>query len=263
MKKSITLIAVALTIFACNSNNTKNTGNHNTLHDSKKSEIFESKGYQLMQQKCFVCHMEKPDPSNKASMIAPPMMRVQEHYKPSFQNKDEFVNAIVNFVSNPDETNSLMPGAVRKFKVMPHLGYDKEEIKLIAETLFEIDFGTMPKMKMEHSGTLSLNNGEKWKIKPESMKAVNSIIEKLNSFQSEDVKEYNRLGQEIFDHAKIILLDTDYKGDLLDQIHFFFGNAEGNIHALEATESLEEAKQLVEKMKKQFSKFGNFFEAEE
>ena len=40
-----------------------------------------------------------------------------------------------------------MPGAVRKFNLMPNLGYNKEEIKLIAETLFEIDFGTMPKMK--------------------------------------------------------------------------------------------------------------------
>ena len=56
-----------------------------------------------MQQKCFICHLEKPSFSKKASMIAPPMVRIQEHYKPTYNNKDEFVKAIVNFVSNPDE----------------------------------------------------------------------------------------------------------------------------------------------------------------
>ena len=261
MKKILSIIAIASIFFACNSNSSENTENEKT-DNNKKQEAYSTKGYQLMQQKCFVCHMEKPDPSNKASMIAPPMMRVQEHYKPSYKSKDEFVNAIVTFVSSPDEKKALMPGAVRKFNLMPDLGYDKDEITLIAETLFDIDFGTMPKMKMEQSGSLSLNNGEKWKLKPESMKAVNSIIEKLNSFQSEDVADYNQLGREIFDHAKTILLDTDYKGDLLDQIHFFFGNAEGAIHDLEATNSLDEAKQLVEQMKKQFAEFGKYFEAE-
>ncbi len=261
MKKVLAIIAIASIFVACNSNSSENTENKKT-DSNKKQEAYSGKGYQLMQQKCFVCHMEKPDPSNKASMIAPPMMRVQEHYKPSYKNKDEFVNAIVTFVSSPDEKKALMPGAVRKFNLMPNLGYDKEEIKLIAETLFDIDFGTMPKMKMEHSGSLSLNNGEKWKLKPESMEAVNSIIEKLNSFQSEDVPAYNQLGSDVFDLAKTILLDSDYKGDLLDQIHFFFGSVEGNIHALEATNSADEAKQLVEKLKKQFAEFGKYFEVE-
>jgi hypothetical protein len=261
MKKILSIIAIVTIFVACNTNSSENTENKKP-DNNKKQEAYSIKGYQLMQQKCFVCHMEKPDPSNKASMIAPPMMMVQKHYKPTYKNKDEFVNAIAAFVSNPDEKKALMPGAVRKFNLMPNLGYDKDEIKLIAETLFDIDFGNMPKTKMEHSGSLSLNNGEKWKLKPESMEAVNSIIEKLNSFQSEDVDDYNQLGKEIFDHAKTILLDTDYKGALLDQVHFFFGSVEGNIHALEATESIDEAKMLVEKMKKQFAEFDKYFEAE-
>jgi len=265
MKKIILLLTATIVFFACNQNKADNADNNDKGNEkvvyAKNQKRDTTKGYQLMQQKCFICHMEKPSFSKKASMIAPPMVRIQEHYKPTYNNKDEFVKAIVNFVSNPDEKNALMPGAVRKFNLMPNLGYSKEEIKLIAETLFEIDFGTMPKMKMKHNGSLSLNKGEKWKLKAESMEAINSIIEKLNKFQSENVADYNQLGREVFNLAKTILLDTDYKGEILDQIHYFFGNLEGLIHNLEATNSLDEAKQLLNEIKKQFAEFGNYFEA--
>jgi len=261
MKKILSIIAIASTFVACNTNSSEKTTENKQIDAKKNQEAFVTEGYQLMKQKCFVCHMEKPDLEKRASMIAPPMLRVQEHYKPTYKTKDEFVQAITSYVLNPDEGNSLMPGAVRKFHVMPHLGYSKEDVTLIAETLFDVDFGSMPKMKIE-SGKLSLNNGEKWKLKAESMEAVDNIIEKINNFQSDDIAAYNQLGKEVFDHAKTILLDTDYKGELLDQIHFFFGNVEENIHALEATSSLDEAKQLVEKMKKQFAEFGKYFEAE-
>jgi len=93
------------------------------------------------------------------------------------------------------------------------------------------------------------------------MEAINSITEKLNKFQSENVADYNQLGREVFNLAKTILLDTDYKGEILDQIHAFFGNVEEPIHNLQATNSLDEAKQLLNEIKKQFAEFGNYFEA--
>ena len=204
--------------------------------------------------------MEKPDMSKKASMIAPPMMMVQEHYKPNYKTKEQFVQAIKAFVLNPQKKASLMPGAVRKFNLMPKLGYSNEDIELIVETLFDINFGAIPEKQKESKLKLQLNNGEKWKVKPESMAAINQIIKKLSDFQSDNITNYNQLGKEVFDNAKIILLDTDYKDDILDQIHNFFGSVEGNIHALEATESIDEAQKLIEKMKKQFAEFPKYFE---
>jgi len=91
-----------------------------------------SEGYKLMEQKCFICHFAKPDPTKRNSMIAPPMIRVQQHYKPTYPKKEDFINAITAWVKNPIKENTLMPGAVRKFDVMPHLGYGDNEIKQIS-----------------------------------------------------------------------------------------------------------------------------------
>ncbi|MCF6243244.1 MAG: hypothetical protein L3J74_18145 [Bacteroidales bacterium] len=248
---------VIIGAISCSSNN-KTQENKDTVN--KKNLAVNTEAYRLMQQKCFICHMEKPNPDKKTSMIAPPMMRVQEHYKPAHQTKEEFVKAVVSFVSNPNENDVLMPGAVRKFNLMPNLGYSKEDIQLIAETLYDADFGNMPKMKMNLSDSLKLNNGKKWKLNKESIAAINGVIEKLNNFQSDKVADYNQLGKEIFDGAKTVLLDTRYKGEILNQVHFFFGSIEGDIHALEASSSVDEGKKLIENLKKQFAEFNNYFE---
>ena len=141
---------------------------------------FNAKGYKLMTQKCYLCHFEKPDPSKKDLMLAPPMLRVQEHYKPTYPNKTEFVNAIVAIVKNPSLEQTLMPGAVKKFKLMPKLIYDDAELRLIAEAIYDYDFGSAPKMNREmNGGTLELDNGEKWVLKKESMEQISAVVTKI------------------------------------------------------------------------------------
>jgi mono/diheme cytochrome c family protein len=78
-------------------------------------KTYNTVGYDLMKQNCFVCHMETPNPSKRGRMIAPPMLRVIEHYKPNYSDKDAFVKAIINWVKKPSEDKVMMPGAVLKF----------------------------------------------------------------------------------------------------------------------------------------------------
>ncbi len=260
LKLSLILITTTI-LFSCNSSN-DNTKEQ--VADSTNDAINEvqsvntTKGYELMQQKCFICHMEKPNPELKASMLAPPMLKIKEHYKPIYHNKEEFANAIVNFVTNPSDDKILMPGAARRFKIMPNLGYSSEDVKLIADVLYDIDFGTMPKMNKQ-TGVLTLNNGEKWELFPEDVVYIEKIITKLDNFQSDNVEDYNKLGLEIFNLAKFVLLNPEYNGETLNQIHYFFGNFEENIHSLEEVKTVEEGRQIVEKLKKKFSKFNKYF----
>ncbi len=215
-------------------------------------------GYDLMKQNCFVCHMEKPDPSKKGQMIAPPMLRVQEHYKPSFPKKEEFVNAVIAWVKNPTEDNVMMPGAVRKFNLMPKIEIKDADLKLIAETLYEIDLGNMPKMNAQKTKKLTLNNGEKWVLNEKSKETIKSIQEKLSKNYT-DVKSLNQLGKDVFSEAKNILLDKSYNEKTFSQIQLFFHNIEGDMHNLIAAKTIEEGKKEQQILVDKFKKFNTYF----
>ena len=58
----------------------------------------------------------------------------------------------------------------------------------------------------------------------------------------------------------MILLDKDYTGELFDQIHFFFGGIEDNMHALIATKSIGVANKQVTILKSEFDNFNKYFE---
>ena len=233
----------------------------NALNKEASQNVADSQGYFLMQQKCYICHFETPDPAKAGQMIAPPMLQVQQHYKPAYPNKEEFINAVVSIIQNPSQENTLMPGAVKKFNLMPKLIYDDAELRLIAEAMYEYDFGASQKMNMQTMvGKLQLNNGEKWVLKEESMDQINAVIKKINNFNSTDISDYNQLGKEVFNDAKILILDDSYTGELFDQIHIFFSGIEENMHALIAAKSKAEADNQLRELKNQFKKFHNYFE---
>ena len=270
MKKNLLIVTLLIGLISCNTsqNNKDNSKSENPTavnpslnEEIKKNVLSDSKGYKLMKQKCYLCHFEKPDPSRKEQMIAPPMLRVQEHYKPAYPNKGEFVNAITSIVKSPSEAKTLMPGAIKKFKLMPKLIYDDEELRLIAEAIYDYDFGSAPKMGMQMmGGMLQLDNGKKWVLKKESMEQIRAVVNKLNNYKSTNIANYNQLGKDIFNDAKKIMLDDSYTGELFNQIHIFFFGIENNMHSLMATKSKNEAeKQLIE-LKNKFKDFYKYFE---
>jgi len=263
MKNLIYLTAITLlfSLTACNkkAKEVKETANVVEAVQTTKTNL--SDGYNLMKQNCFVCHMEKPDPSKRGQMIAPPMLRVQEHYKPSYPNKKEFVNAIITWVKNPSEDKVMMPGAVRKFNLMPKIEIKDADLKLIAETLYDIDFGNMPKMHQNNNtNKLQLNNGKKWKLNETSKQVIQKIQKELKDFKSDDLSNYNQLGKNIFNDAKKILLDKSYDQKTFAQIQKFFHNVEGNMHGLIAAKTIEDAKTEQQKLIKKFNQFNTYFE---
>lgn len=90
----------------------------------------------LMKNNCFSCH--NPD-LNCDNRVAPPMFKVRNHYFDDKISKDAFIKNIVNFVNNPTEANSIMPGAVANFGLMPKQTFKEEDLKLIAEYIYEND----------------------------------------------------------------------------------------------------------------------------
>ena len=88
-----------------------------------------------MKQNCYACHSVTT--KSHDDIIAPPMIAVKKRYLKEYNSKEDFVKAFVNYASNPKAKNSLMLGAVDKFKVMPKQSFAKDDLTKIAVYVYD------------------------------------------------------------------------------------------------------------------------------
>lgn len=136
MKK--TIIAVGLIALTASCKQTKQTdyvvADTQILTEDNQQG---SEGYELMKTNCYVCH--NPKAVSHDSILAPPFKAVKMQYTNAYNTKEDFVNAIVNWVQNPEEEKALMRGAVTKFKVMPKLTLPSQDLEKIAAYIYDND----------------------------------------------------------------------------------------------------------------------------
>lgn len=101
-------------------------------------------GKSLFESLCMSCHVVSGQPT-----VAPPVFGMKNHVVQAYPGREDFINYIVQWVQQPDASNSLMPGAVRRFGVMPALPYPEEQVREIAAFLFDTDF-KMPGWYRKH-----------------------------------------------------------------------------------------------------------------
>ena len=89
-----------------------------------------------MEKHCYVCH--NPTASHD-ERIAPPMVAIKRHYIDEDTSKEKFVADINAFIKNPTKENAKLYGAVKRFGVMPKQSFPEEDIKQIAEYMFDFD----------------------------------------------------------------------------------------------------------------------------
>lgn len=90
----------------------------------------------LMASNCFTCHNPEMDGSAR---VAPPMFKVRNHYYDDETSREEFIQEIIDFVNNPSEELSIMPGAVRNFGLMPKMSFKAEDLEKIAGYIYDND----------------------------------------------------------------------------------------------------------------------------
>ncbi|MEJ6558663.1 MAG: cytochrome c [Candidatus Thioglobus sp.] len=98
------------------------------------NNVFASDGEALYGQLCASCHTP-----NASVKIAPPIFAVVDHVRQAYPQREDFIAQIIEWVDEPKEEVALMPGAIRKFNLMPKLGYSQNDVKEIAEYLFDKD----------------------------------------------------------------------------------------------------------------------------
>jgi len=89
-------------------------------------------GSELFEKHCNQCHVKAGRPT-----AAPPIFAVIHHLKKEYPERNEFIKKVVDWVNNPNEKESLMPGAVRRFGLMPKLGYAEADVRSIAQYLYD------------------------------------------------------------------------------------------------------------------------------
>ncbi|MES9964516.1 MAG: cytochrome c [Candidatus Sedimenticola sp. 20ELBAFRAG] len=102
-------------------------------------------GQEKFQTLCMTCHKLDRGPN----MLAPPIFGVKDHYIRVHPGKDEFVSNMAAWLEKPDPAKSLMPGALRRFGVMPQQVLTPEERKAVAAFIYDVDF-TKPGWYQEH-----------------------------------------------------------------------------------------------------------------
>jgi mono/diheme cytochrome c family protein len=133
MKTSLSIAAIfsfsLIAFLSCNSEpNTPDAAQAVTI-----SEAELAKGFQLLETNCFSCHSPNATVDNR---IAPPMFGVKTHYLGDGVSREKFVADIVAYMNNPTEENSKMPGAVKRFGLMPKMNFTEEQINAIANYLY-------------------------------------------------------------------------------------------------------------------------------
>jgi mono/diheme cytochrome c family protein len=130
MIKKIFFSGVIFTVaYSCS--DTSNEGDISEMTADKKLEIAE--GFELYESNCVSCHSSDASMENR---LAPPMIAVKKHYWKEGMTLEAFTEDIMAFLNNPSNENSIMPGAVSRFNLMPKMNFTEDQISKIASYIF-------------------------------------------------------------------------------------------------------------------------------
>lgn len=154
MRTLITFILSVLFFVSCdNSEKSKYSKTSKKRVSQTINQLEVHPGKKLMKDNCYVCHSLKATHKNR---LAPPMIAVTKHYKSTKTTKEEFKEAIQNWIKNPIKENSKMPGAVKRFGIMPKTPFPKKTIDLIADYMFDNNI-EQPKWFEKHEKSMNKN----------------------------------------------------------------------------------------------------------
>lgn len=141
---SIIIVCLVVLFTSCNKQKTSDDFNKDV---TQSTEAENAEGLKLFQQKCYACHSVITKSHNE--IIAPPMIAVKKRYSMQYDSKEDFVNAVIAYASDPKAENALMTEAVNKFKAMPKQAFTTEDLTKIATYIYENKIET-PEWFEEH-----------------------------------------------------------------------------------------------------------------
>ncbi len=93
-----------------------------------------SLGSLLFHGNCITCHEETK------AVSAPSVMEFRANYLRAFPEKKDFVEYMSEWVKHPNVEKSIMQDAIKKYELMPELGFEKSTLEIITEYIYKTDF---------------------------------------------------------------------------------------------------------------------------
>ncbi len=131
--KTMAIVLAFISLSWSCSNTEKKESETDNASAELTSNVDLSKGFQLLENNCFVCHSPNADMDKR---VAPPMVAVKKHYITANTTEEEFTSDLIAYINNPVEENTKMPGAIKKFGVMPKMGFSEDQIRAIAAYIY-------------------------------------------------------------------------------------------------------------------------------
>lgn len=136
MKRLIYLIPVMVLLSAVMEAETNEISAQQQHEGAAADTVMFQKGKTLIEQNCYSCHTPEMTGQQR---LAPPIQMVKMHYMRDYETKEAFVEAIADWVNEPNKDKSIMPGALNRFGLMAPLAISEEDVRLIADYLYQAD----------------------------------------------------------------------------------------------------------------------------
>ena len=163
-----------------------------------------AEGAQLFEKHCNVCHGMTGGMDMK-KRVAPPIAGVRMHYKAAHPDEESFVNAVAAWIEKQDESKSLMPGAIRHFKIMPPISVPADDAKKIAEYIYAGDINT-PEAYQKHFNEMHANNKDQQASRMD-MKFASLLTRQLR--MTADQIEALELSQEQLEKLRTLIIEKE------------------------------------------------------
>lgn len=96
---------------------------------------------------CLSCHLLSKKKGEQS--LAPPVFAVKSHVIKAYPEREDFIQTVVDWVEEPNLDTALMPGAIRKFGLMPKLPYAASEVRQAAAYMYDTAF-ELPEWYKKH-----------------------------------------------------------------------------------------------------------------
>ena len=88
----------------------------------------------LFHGNCITCHFEHK------SVSAPSIDKIKENYMRAFPSREDFISYMANWIVKPSKDTSIMLDAIKKYELMPELGFEESTTREIASYIYDTNF---------------------------------------------------------------------------------------------------------------------------
>jgi len=130
MQKKLLLVGLLLIVVLFSTHSDLKIDSSDKTYAKNISTFIQTNGQGdiFYQKQCGYCHEKK-------ELIGPDMNKIKAFYLKKYPKKEDFVNAIITFVSNPSKKTAIYLQD-KDFMMMPKMPFKKEQIKLAATYIF-------------------------------------------------------------------------------------------------------------------------------